>query len=85
MNCPVCKAEMEGEQVREVTHAASPGTCDGEITARPYNGVLDRNPVIHFYCESCDSEWVLRRKKFRLLDGGDTIPLDRIIRSENHN
>ncbi len=85
MNCPECGNEMEAEPVREVVNIAIPEEIrrDGSIS-EAHNGTLG-GTVYHFRCENCDSEWEMRRRKLRQLDGAAFArPLDQLIKKENY-
>lgn len=63
MKCPNCLAKMQFEKS---------DYCFGCNTNQI--GDCKVMPQTHYYCDSCDSEWVRTAKaKPRLLDGGRTL------------
>lgn len=63
MRCPNCGERMEGETMKIVTQIK---TVSGKVK-------VTHAPSGHYYCQTCDAEWVWfgRRRALRKIDGAD--------------
>lgn len=80
MNCPNCNLKMEYENAPIAKMFI--GLDNGSVMTHQEGHTLanaggERSTAgAHYYCDSCDSEWVWYRSRrhkprFRMIDGGD--------------